>query len=69
MSSLHGRDREGKGRSRFKPLSSIIRDERGLKIGRIIRRRAHKIDAWNVGTFRSVHEAIAAIRAKHEARR
>ena len=66
---LHAHDREGKARFRFKPLSEIIRDARGKKIGRIISRRPHKIDAWGVGTFRSIREAVAAIRSKHEARR
>ena len=56
-----------KARPRFKPLSEIVCNAHGRKIGRIIRRRPHKIDAWDLGTYRSIREAVDAIRAKHQA--
>jgi hypothetical protein len=54
---------------RFKPLSEIVRNARGRKIGRLCRRGPHKFEAWEIGRFRTKREALDAIRARHEARR
>ncbi len=76
MPSVQPANRVCNAPRRFKPIGAIVRDVNGRPIGRtlhlLVERQIVAYDYTNgppLGRFFTARSAIAAIRAKHEARR